>query len=65
MKAVRKDKAKLDEFIDEVVNSGTSADELLQEGGLLKELFKRVTASAASIRGSSASTSAIPAILPS
>lgn len=42
MEAVKKDKTKLDEFIDEVVNSGKSADELLQEGGLLKELFKRV-----------------------
>lgn len=42
MEAVKKHKTKLDEFIDEVVNSGKSADELLQEGGLLKELFKRV-----------------------
>lgn len=42
MEAVKKDKTKFDEFIDEVVQSGKSADELMQEGGLLKELFKRV-----------------------
>lgn len=42
MEAVESGKTRLDEFIDAVVHSGKSADELLQEGGLLKELFKRV-----------------------
>lgn len=42
MEAVKKEKTKFDEFIDEVVQSGKSADELMQEGGLLKELFRRV-----------------------
>lgn len=42
MEAVKKDKTKFDEFIDEVVRSGKSADELMQEGGLLRELFRRV-----------------------
>ena len=42
MEAVEKGKTKLDEFFDAVVNSGKSADELLQEGGLLKKLFTRV-----------------------
>lgn len=35
-------KTRLDEFVDEVVKSGKNADELLQDGGLLKDLFKRV-----------------------
>lgn len=37
MEAVKKDKAKLGEFIDEFVMSGKSADELPREGGLLKD----------------------------
>jgi putative transposase len=42
MEVVKREKTKFDEFIDEVVQSGKSADELMQEGGLLRELFKRV-----------------------
>ena len=34
MEAVKMGKTKLDEFIDAVVNSRKSADELLQEGSL-------------------------------
>lgn len=35
-------KTKLDELVEELVKSGKDADELMAEGGILKELFKRV-----------------------
>lgn len=35
-------KTKLDELVEELVKSGKNAEELMAEGGILKELFKRV-----------------------
>lgn len=46
MEAVMKKKSKLEDLAEEIARSGKSADELLAEGGVLKELFKRVAESA-------------------